>query len=73
MKKLTISSLLSALVLFSIGCKKDNDDPSGNNGITGQEIEFTGTAQMTIEYWDYDVQSGQYIFIEEKNDSYEFK
>jgi hypothetical protein len=64
MKKLILNSFLNTLMLLGSGCKKDNDDnASGNTNISVQDIEYAGVAQMAIEYWEYDVQSGQDIFI----------
>jgi hypothetical protein len=67
MKKL-LASLISVLILFSFGnCKKSNN----TNTTPGQtKIEYGGQTVTKIRYYEYNVNTGQDDFIEEKQYTY---
>jgi len=67
MKKL-LPSLMSILIIFSFGnCKKSNNTDV-NPGQT--KIEYAGQTVTKIRYYEYNVNTGQDDFVEEKQYTY---
>jgi hypothetical protein len=66
MKK-SLILIAGILIINSFASSKKANDPAIGDG----KLEYAGTAQMTIRYYDYDPFSGQDYFVEEKNYTYD--
>lgn len=72
MKIIQILLVVIVTLVSATACDKDDDNNGNGNGnnIVNEEDTFTGTATTTIEYWEYDVNTGNDVFIEEKTFTY---
>ena len=71
MKTLCLIIIL-CFFLFASGCDKNNDVTNTTGGST-TEKSYSGTANVTIKYYEYNALTGQDDFVEEKNYQYDTK